>query len=136
MKQMKANGFSLVELMIVVAIVAIISAIAYPAYQDNTRKANRAEALDTLLDTAQRLERCYTSFGSYNNASCPIANGASIATSRGYYDIAVTTTAATYSLTATPVAGTVQASDTKCASFTITNTGQKTATGTDSTRCW
>lgn len=141
MKHMRANGFTLVELLIVVAIIAIISAIAYPAYQDSVRKANRAEAMDTLLDTAQRLERCYTSFGSYNHANCPaaIANAATLTTSRGMYTVTVTSAAGTYSLTAVPVAGTLQASDGQCASFTIDNTGRKTAmddSSSPSPNCW
>lgn len=131
---MKKNmrGFSLIELMIVVAIIAIISAIAYPSYQNSVRKTNRSDAMTTMLDTAQRLERCYTSFGSYNNASCTVP--ASVTSPKGYYTVTVATTAATYTLTGTPVSGTSQAQDSLCASFTLTNTGQKTSTGGGT--CW
>ena len=129
----QAQGFTLIELMIVVAIVAIISAIAYPSYQDSVRKANRSDAMDAMLDTAQRLERCYTAFGSYNNGGCSVP--ASVTSTKGYYTVAVTTAAATYSLTGTPVAGKPQAQDAQCTSFTLTNTGQKTSTGTSAT-CW
>ncbi len=133
MKQ-QMRGFSLIELMIVVAIVAIISAIAYPSYERYVRKTKRADAMNTLLETAQRLERCYTSFGSYNNASCSVVSGSSITSEKGNYTIVPTSAASTYSLTATPVAGTTQALDTECATFTLTNTGQKTSTGGGS--CW
>ena len=126
------QGFTLIELMIVVVIIAIISAIAYPSYQNSVRKANRADALDTLLDTAQRLERCFTSFGSYDNASCTVP--ASINSPHAHYTIAVTPTASTYTLTATPVSA-QQLLDTPCTSFTLTNTGLKTSTPVGST-CW
>ena len=128
------QGFTMIELMIVVAIIAIISAIAYPSYQESVRKANRADAMDTILDTAQRLERCFTSYGSYNHASCPVQAGDSINSTHDHYEVAVTSTASTYSLTATPLTD-QQLADAKCTSFTITNTGQKTATGSDSTHC-
>ena len=128
----QVQGFTLVELMIVVAIIAIISAIAYPSYQDSVRRANRSDAMDTMLDTAQRLERCYTSLGSYNHASCSVP--ASINSTKAHYTVAVTRTAATYSLVATPVSA-IQLNDAKCTSFTLTNTGQKTSTPVGNT-CW
>lgn len=53
------QGFSLIELMIVVAIVAILAMIAYPSYQDSIRKGNRADCQGTLLDAASRLERYF-----------------------------------------------------------------------------
>jgi type IV pilus assembly protein PilE len=127
------GGFTLIELMIVVAIVAIIASIAYPSYRSSVLKANRADAMDAILDTAQRLERCYTSFGTYNNAGCTVP--ATVASVKGYYSVAVTTGTATYSLTATPVSGKPQVDDTDCASFTYTNTGQKTSTPSGNT-CW
>ena len=129
------QGFTMIELMIVVAIIAIISAVAYPSYQDSVRKANRADAMDTMLDTAQRLERCFTTYGSYNHASCPVQGGDTIDSTHAHYEVAVTSAASTYSLTATPVSDQQQA-DAKCTSFTITNTGLKSATGSDSTHCW
>ncbi len=127
----QAQGFTLIELMIVVAIIAIIAAIGYPSYQDSVRKTNRADAMDTLLETAQRLERCFTSFGSYNNAGCTVP--ASLNSSKAHYSIAVTANAADYSLTATPISA-QQLKDTKCATLTLTNTGQKTSTGGGT--CW
>ncbi len=59
-------GFTLVEIMIVVAIVAILAAIAYPAYQDSLRKARRADAKAALLEDAQWLERNYTETNRYD----------------------------------------------------------------------
>ncbi len=124
----------MIELMIVIAIVAIVSAIAYPSYQESVRKTNRADAMGTMLETAQRLERCFTAYGSYNNASCPVQAG-TITTPKEHYEVTVTTSASTYSLEAVPVSD-AQLADEKCESFELTNTGSKTATGTDSDHCW
>ena len=48
------HGFTLLELMIVVAIVGILASIAYPSYMDHVRKGNRAKAQAFLMDVAQR----------------------------------------------------------------------------------
>lgn len=130
-----SRGFTLIELMIVVAIITIISTVAYPSYQASVRKANRSDAMDTMLTTAQRLERCYTSYGSYSNTSCPVQTGAAITTAKAHYTVAVTVpTASTYSLTATPVSA-QQLKDTQCATFVLDNTGKKTSTPAGNT-CW
>ena len=55
---MKINrGFTLVELMIVVAIVAILAAIGYPSYQNSVQKSRRADGRAALQEAAARQER-------------------------------------------------------------------------------
>ncbi|WP_439844578.1 type IV pilin protein, partial [Aeromonas veronii] len=60
------RGFTLIELMIVVAVVAILAAIAYPSYNNYMAAAKRAEAKAVLLEAAQYLEREFTANGNYD----------------------------------------------------------------------
>ena len=55
------QGFSLIELMVVVAIVGVLAAIVYPMYQDQVRQTNRKIAMADLMAIAQAAERYYTS---------------------------------------------------------------------------
>lgn len=138
----KMKGFTLIEIMIVVAIIGILAAIAYPSYMEYVRKSNRSDAKTALNDVAQQLQRCFTVYNAYNNTACSVhtrlTSGASeiLSESRLY---AVTLTAVqplTYTLTATPRAGTVQVQDLKCATFTLSHAGARGATGSDSANCW
>ena len=129
------------ELMIAVAIVGILAAIAYPSYQEQVRKGNRTDAKNTLLDIAQRLERCYTQYNAYNNNNCSLISSGNLtaqsSTEQHYQITATTLTATSFTLQAAPVATSAQAHDTKCVNFTFTNTGVKGATGSQSTDyCW
>ena len=65
----RACGFTLLELIVVVAIVGLLAAIAYPGYQEHVRKGQRAEVSGLLLDNAQRLEHHYASTGSYDEGT-------------------------------------------------------------------
>ena len=61
-----SRGFTLIELMIVVAIIGIIAAIAYPSYQEYVRSAKRADAQTALMELAHFMERYYTANGRYD----------------------------------------------------------------------
>lgn len=63
------RGFTLIELMIVVAIVAILAAVAWPSYQNQVRSTNRADAQGALLGLAQAMERHFTQNGDYLGAA-------------------------------------------------------------------
>ena len=131
------KGFTLIELMIALAIIAIIAAIAFPSYLKSAQRGRRADAKSALTQAAQALERCYTQYGSYNSTNCnEVATLTAGTTSQqGYYTInfAATTdiSATTYKITATPVAGGVQAKDTDCLSMTIDNQGNQAPSS-----CW
>ena len=70
----KHQGFTLIELMIVVAVVAILSSIAYPSYTEYVRRGHRAEARAGLLQGQQWLERAATATGTYPASSAFPAN--------------------------------------------------------------
>lgn len=59
------RGFTLVELMIVVAVIAVITMIAVPAYNEQVRKSRRGLAKSDLLELTQCAERFHTTNGTY-----------------------------------------------------------------------
>ena len=149
MRSQKNSGFTLIELMITVAIIGILATIAYPSYQDSVRKSRRADAKIMLLDAAQREERFFTQYNTYTTVvvapgscagqACGLNYQANTSPG-GFYSITAaagnTGIGSSFVLTATPVAGKSQATDSACTTFTISNTNQKGATGTDANNCW
>lgn len=122
----RQRGFTLIELMIVLAVFAIVASIGYPLYTEQVRKARRADAKASLSDVAQVLERCRTNNNTY--VGCTVAT---VSTS-GYYTIALSNLAVnTYTITATTTGA--QLGDTTCVTFSITHTGSTSAT---SPTCW
>ncbi|MEW8458818.1 MAG: type IV pilin protein, partial [Candidatus Thiodiazotropha endolucinida] len=79
----KQRGFTLIELMIVVAIVGILAAIAYPSYVDSVRKGRRNDGMNALLDAAQKLEVVRARTGSYQTTLA--AANISDTSVEGYY---------------------------------------------------
>lgn len=65
----KSNGFSLIELLIVISIIAILAGVAYPAYEGSMIKSRRADATAALQGLAQAMERNYTREGTYAGAA-------------------------------------------------------------------
>ncbi len=138
-----AGGFTLIELMIVVAIIGILAAVAYPSYRDYMVRSHRAEAQAFLADVAARQETFFSNCNTYtanvtqpNNCCTPAANcglGFGSATSQsGFYtaNIAAGATgniATSFSATATAI-GTQAADDGTCRTFTLTNTAARSST--------
>lgn len=138
----RQQGFTLMELMVVVAIIAIIAAVAYPSYLKSAYKGRRADGKQALVQASQALERCYSTYGTYNNTSCPevTALGGTVTSVKGYYSITATITGTTYTVAATAVAGGPQANDSGCTILTVNNLNQQgsgsTTATTDTGGCW
>ena len=138
------RGFTLIEVMIVVAIVGILTAIAYPSYAEYIQRGHRADARAGLLQAQQYLERASTATGVYpttlpNPIRWRLADGTLDPAKRYTIDFQAGNTNAVYTLIATRKAGGPQATD-RCGDFTVTNTGVRSAlnyaSGTTAAECW
>ena len=132
MKSMQ-KGFTLIELMIVVAIIGILVAVSYPSYRQHVRKTNRSEAQGALLRIADLQERFYLQNNNYapNAAALGIVN---TTTENGLYNITVVGGPATFTATATAIGG--AADDANCLTMSLNQAGQKTQTPVSTINCW
>ena len=142
------RGFTLIELVIVVAIVAILAAIALPSFLAQIRKSRRSEVLGAMQAAALAEERVRAECTTYVNtaspwttspaapAGCTVTLGSSPYTST-FYNLAISGSSGTaYTITATPQGS--QANDkafgTACSSLTYTYSAGTTTKAP--TQCW
>ena len=145
MQAKKASGFTLIELMIVVAILGILASLAYYNFARYGFRARRADGKEFISRVAAAQERYYTNFNVYATAITgppPGLGFTSNASEKGYYTVATANGATgntqSYNLTATP--GGTQATD-QCGNLTLDNTGSKTPLSTampqnSNGNCW
>jgi len=151
----RERGFTIIELMIVVAIIGLLAGIGVPTYREYVNKSKRAEGKAALTAAAARLERYYSLNNCYPSSACgspaatDSASALTVAGIQGFsgenaakanYNISVTFVAQTFTLTATPKS---PFTDSKCGNMTLSNTGRKwtqsNSTTDDVTRvdgCW
>lgn len=154
----RARGFTLIELVVAMLIISVLAAIAIPSYTGYLNRSKRAAAKAVLTDTANQLERNYTTFGCYNKTSSAVcqtqaggsdfALGSVVAPADGRASYAVTVAFAgngqQFSLRATPcgTAGTCPAGseafvDAECGVLQLTQAGARTSTGSAPVgACW
>lgn len=123
MKSAKQLGFTLMELMVVVVIVGILTAIAVPSYSSHRTKASRQSAQAELIQLAAIQEKTYLNSNSYSSSVAAL--GSTGSTQDGRYTIdcpAASCVTNSFTLSATPVAGSTQAND---GVLTIDSTGQR-----------
>lgn len=134
-KRSKNRGFTMIELMVVVAIVAIVTAIAIPSYQEQVRKSNRGLAKSDLLELTQCAERYHTTNGTYVGFEAATACDVDSKDDANTYNFATDAiTRTTFTLSATAQGG--QSPD-KCGNLGINQANVRThSAGTAADRCW
>ncbi|HZM46016.1 MAG TPA: type IV pilin protein [Burkholderiales bacterium] len=124
----RQNGFTLIELMITVVVITILAAVAYPSYQQHIVRGARSAGQQFLLDIAQRQEqflldqRQYATTLGTGGLSSSVPSELSTRYQAPVFNVPAGATPPSYTITLTPVAGGLMASD---GPLIINNLGQR-----------
>lgn len=132
---MKQKGFTLIELVVVVVIIGILGVIGLPSYRAYMLRSQRTEAKDALVRLASNQERFYLQNSTYT-ANLPLLGFTGGMTDNGLFVLAVVADQLTFTATATATPGGGMADDVECQTYTIDETGARTAAPDPNNRCW
>ena len=125
----KLKGFTLLEIVIVLAITGLLAILAYPSYQDHLTRTRRIEGQSALLDLANRMEAYFSENDTYEGATIAQQKPTDLlsrpSTSNNHYSLAIKEASAnTYTLVATPI-GSQATNDKYCQTLTYNHLGKK-----------
>lgn len=135
MKTLQQRGVTLVELMIVVVVIGILTVIAVPSYREQVNKGNRAETRALMYEVLQKQERFFSDNGTFTTNLVTLGYPAILKNTHKSHGVTLAVGATGTLRTSVNVVATAF-SDPKCATLTLANTQQTSATGTSPTTCW
>lgn len=135
------HGFTLIELMVVVAVVAILAAVAFPSYTESVRKGKRAEGRTALLEVLQQQERYMTQNNTYlafsaGASNVPFKTFSGDNSANASYNIGARACTGQTIANCVQVFGTPKYTDPLITEINITSTGVKGCTPSAPSLCW